>query len=204
MEDANKKHWESIYTNKKSHDLSWTEAKPEVSLNLIAACNINKSDAIIDVGGGESTLVDFLLAEGYTNITVLDISEKALEQTKARLGEKANSVNWIVSDILEFVPEQKYVLWHDRAVFHFLTTESDQLQYIDLVYKSIKQHLIVGTFALTGPEKCSGLPVCRNSAESLNQLFQGQFSLVEYIAYTHTTPFNTQQDFIFGRFEVKN
>ena len=154
-----KSHWEKVYETKSPQEVSWTQEIPETSLRLIRETNIAKDATIIDIGGGDSKLVDFLLEEGYSNITVLDISANALERAKKRLGEKADLVQWIVSDINEFTPTKQYAVWHDRAVFHFVTDEENIKRYVEMVTKFTTEHFIIGTFSENGPLKCSGLEI---------------------------------------------
>lgn len=193
-------HWNKIYAQKSPEELSWTQAYPEISLHYLEAAGIAKDAPILDAGAGESTLVDCLLDEGYTNITLLDISQEALNKVKIRLGEKAEMVKFIVADILEFQPEQNYMLWHDRAVFHFLTNEAEQKRYIKLLNKHVSRHLILGTFSENGPEKCSGLPVQRYAESQLTAQFIPVFKKVKCEKSRHITPFNTQQEFLFCAF----
>ena len=167
MENSIKKHWENVYETKNPEQVSWTQEIPKTSLNLIHSFGLDKKAKIIDIGGGDSKLVDFLLEEGYENITVLDISEKAIEKAQLRLGSKADKVNWIVSDITQFNPTTQYDIWHDRAAFHFLTTEVDINKYVKTIEKSVSKHLIVGTFSENGPQKCSGLEIKQYSQETL-------------------------------------
>jgi hypothetical protein len=202
MEITGKQHWENIYSTKLPDEVSWTQAKPETSLRLIREFNLPKSATIIDAGGGDSHLVDFLLAEGYENVTVLDISEKALERAQLRLGEKASSVNWIATDIVNFKPEQTYDIWHDRAAFHFLT-EADQVnQYLNIARNAVNSYMIIGTFSNNGPLKCSGLTIQQYSESQMEQTFAAQgFEKTHCFTETHTTPFNTTQDFLFCSFK---
>lgn len=197
MEKDMKNHWEQVYETKTPEQVSWTQAKPQTSLDLIHSAGADKSASIIDIGGGDSKLVDFLLEEGYENITVLDISAKSLDRAKARLGDKANSVNWIVSDINSFVPAQDYDIWHDRAAFHFLTTQEQIEQYVQLVNSHVRKFISIGTFSMTGPEKCSGLFIKRYDEPSLTQLFEPAFSKTSCLMEDHITPFDTKQHFIF-------
>jgi SAM-dependent methyltransferase len=196
-----KQHWENIYTTKEAHEVSWTEEVPSVSLSFIHQANLAKNAPIIDVGGGDSKLVDYLLAKGFQNISVLDISEAAIERAKRRLGEKANQVNWIVSDVLSFQPANPYDLWHDRAAFHF-QTESDQInQYVDLVKRSVKGTLIVGTFSTDGPTKCSGLPIQQYTEAGMKEKFESaNFKNIECKLEDHITPMGGQQNFVFCSF----
>ena len=198
-----KAYWENIYTVKQPHEVSWTQAKPVHSMQLIEKCGTDKSAAVIDIGGGDSNLVDFLIEAGYENISVLDISEKAIERAKKRLGEKAGKVKWIVSDITDFEPGKTYDIWHDRAAFHFLT-ESEQIEkYIATVSKSVTGNLILGTFSDEGPLKCSGLEIRQYTGEKMQETFGEQFELVENFKDNHTTPFDTTQNFLYCRFDKK-
>ena len=164
---------------------------------------MDKTAKIIDVGGGESKLVDFLLEEGYENISVLDISANALEKAKKRLGDRAKKVNWIVADITEFEPTEQYDVWHDRAVFHFLTEDNDIKKYQDLVSKAVKGKMVIGTFSTNGPLKCSGLEIKQNDEISLTSTFAADFEKIECFTIDHTTPFDTIQNFIFCSFNKK-
>ena len=164
---------------------------------------MDKTAKIIDVGGGESKLVDFLLEEGYENISVLDISANALEKAKKRLGDKAKKVNWIVADITEFEPTEQYDVWHDRAVFHFLTEDNDIKKYQDLVSQAVKGKMVIGTFSTNGPLKCSGLEIKQNDEISLTSTFAADFEKIECFTIDHITPFDTIQNFIFCSFNKK-
>ena len=203
MNDNKKSHWEHIYDVKTPKEVSWTQEKPETSLNFIHSFPIDKSAKIIDIGGGDSKLVDFLLEEGYENISVLDISANALERAKKRLGDKAGKVNWIVADITEFEPIEQYDVWHDRAVFHFLTEENDVKKYQDLVAKAVKNYMVIGTFSTNGPLKCSGLEIKQNDETSLTTNFNENFEKIDCFTIDHTTPFDTIQNFIFCSFNRK-
>jgi len=198
----NKNHWEKVYSTKTPEEVSWTQQKPETSLALIRKSKIPKTANIIDIGGGDSKLVDWLLDEGYTNITVLDISGKALEKAKNRLGVKASKVTWIESNILDFKPVQHYDLWHDRAAFHFLTKPDDILKYQSVLNQCFVKHLVVGTFSEKGPLKCSGLEINQYSAEGLSKVFS-KYDLQEFLMEDHQTPFNTIQNFVFCSFNKK-
>lgn len=205
MDQDRKSHWENIYSTKQSEEVSWYQPVPETSLEFIHETNLPKHARIIDVGGGDSLLVDHLLEAGYTNVTVLDISEKALERAKARLGTKANLVNWIVSDVTNFQPDQAFDLWHDRAVFHFLTNENDIETYRKLLQTGITPggKLILGTFSTNGPIKCSGIPIQQYDETSMRQLLEEGFDHLQFAFVNHPTPFNTVQEFIFCRAERK-
>lgn len=198
---SSKEHWERIYSTKKPYELSWTEVIPKTSLEFIHGFNLPRNSAIIDIGGGESRLADYLIEEGYENVSVLDISEIALNKAKERLGKNAYKINWIVCDILEFKPRTKYNLWHDRATFHFLTTKEQIKKYLLVAKKSVINYLTVSTFSDKGPEKCSGLDVCRyNENELQNELHDG-FEKIKCITENHITPFNTAQNFLYCSFK---
>jgi SAM-dependent methyltransferase len=195
-------HWENIYTTKGEAEVSWFEETPTESLRLLQLVGAQPSSAIIDVGGGASRLVDNLLAQGFENITVLDLSAAALNSARARLGDKGEAVKWIVADATEWQPTDTYDVWHDRAAFHFLTNEKVQQAYIQRLKQALKRggHLIIGTFALDGPEKCSGLPVARHSAESLSALLAPDFDLIDSRRHEHITPWQAVQKFQFSTF----
>lgn len=184
------------------NEVSWFQQEPTTSLTLIQKNTQSKDDAIIDIGGGDGFLVDNLLEMGYTNITILDISANAINKAKERLGINADKVKWIVSDITEFIPIEKYDIWHDRAVFHFLTQKKDIAYYKTIVNENISDngHLILATFADDGPEKCSGLKVCRYSEKDMDNSFSIVFKVKESFKYKHLTPFGTIQNFIFSVF----
>jgi 2-polyprenyl-3-methyl-5-hydroxy-6-metoxy-1,4-benzoquinol methylase len=195
-----KTHWEKVYTTKAPESVSWYRAHLETSLALIERAAVACSASIIDIGGGESTLVDDLLFRGYTNITVLDVSQTAIEVTKERLGSAAEQVCWVVGDIVEIDLEpHAYDLWHDRAVFHFLTTPERRLAYVRQVTRAVRPggHVIVSTFGPEGPTKCSGLEVMSYDAESLHGEFGGRFRLVESTKELHQTPSGTTQQFLY-------
>jgi ubiquinone/menaquinone biosynthesis C-methylase UbiE len=195
-----KRHWENVYTTKAPDAVSWYRRHLETSLALIERAAHARESSIIDVGGGESTLVDDLLLRGYKNLTVLDVSQTAIEVTRKRLGSAAEQVRWLVGDIVEIGLEQHaYDLWHDRAVFHFLTTPERRLAYVRRVTRAVKSggHVIVSTFGPEGPAKCSGLEVMRYDAESLHGEFGGQFRLVKSSKELHQTPFGTTQQFLY-------
>lgn len=197
-----KSHWESIYQTKQPHEVSWTQEIPSLSLRLIEALNLQKDAEIIDVGGGDSKLVDFLLDYGYTNISVLDISEFAINRAKSRLGERAKNVTWIVSDVLEFQPLTTYQLWHDRAAFHFQTEASQIESYLKFVEKSTDGYLVIGTFSDEGPKRCSGLDIQQYNEEQLISTFsKGPFTNLLCQREDHTTPSGSVQNFLFGVFK---
>jgi len=194
-----KAHWEKVYTTKAPDAVSWYRAHLEKSLELITRAAPDPAAAILDVGGGESTLVDDLLARGYKNVTVLDVSQTAFEVTKKRLGAAAQRIHWLVADITEAsLAESAYDVWHDRAVFHFLTEEAQRTAYVRQVVRAVKPggHVIVSTFGPEGPTKCSGLDVRRYDAESLHSQFGARFLLMESSHELHETPFGTTQQFL--------
>jgi 2-polyprenyl-3-methyl-5-hydroxy-6-metoxy-1,4-benzoquinol methylase len=195
-----KTHWEKVYTTKEPEAVSWYRPHLETSFALIERAAAGYSTPIIDVGGGESTLVDDLLARGYENITVLDVSQTAIDVTKRRLGLAAEQVLWLLADITEAQLEQgAYDVWHDRAVFHFLTASEHRAAYVRQVGHAVKPggHVIISTFGPEGPTKCSGLNVIRYDAESLHDQFGVRFRLVESSKELHRTPFGTTQQFLF-------
>ncbi|PWT89489.1 MAG: SAM-dependent methyltransferase [Blastocatellia bacterium] len=195
-----KTHWENVYHTKEPTEVSWFQEHPELSLKFIEQTGINKNAQIIEVGGGASTLVDDLIDAGYRNVTVLDISGAALEVARQRLGSNASTVTWLEEDITKVnLPEKFYDVWHDRAVFHFLIIEEDRLRYVDAVQRSVKTggHVIVATFGLEGPMRCSGLDVVRYSADSLHDEFGDDFQLVDTTTESHNTPFGKEQKFIY-------
>ena len=200
---SRKEHWENIYSNKKMNEVSWFQQEPTTSLALIQKNTQSKDDAIIDIGSGDSFLVDNLLKLGYTNITVLDISANAINKVKERLGINADKVKWIISDITEFIPTEQYDIWHDRAVFHFLTQQKDVGYYKALVNKNISDngYFILATFADDGPERCSGLEVCKYSEKDMESSFYAGFKMKESFKYKHLTPFGTIQNFTFSVFQ---
>jgi len=195
-----KTHWDKVYTTKEPEAVSWFRAHLETSLALIERATHSRSASIIDIGAGESTLVDDLLARGYENITILDVSQTALDVTRKRLGLLAEQVKWVVADITQVQLESfAYDVWHDRAVFHFLTSIEQRAAYVRNVAKAVKPggHVIVSTFGPEGPTKCSGLEVMRYNAESLHGEFGPRFRLVESSKELHRTPFGTTQQFLY-------
>ena len=195
-----KRHWENIYATKAPDTVSWYRQHLEASVALIERAAESRDASIIDVGGGESTLVDDLLLRGYNNLTVLDVSQTAIEVTKKRLGSGAEQVRWLVGDIVEIELEQHaFDLWHDRAVFHFLTTLEQRRTYVRQVTGAVRPggHVIVSTFGPEGPTRCSGLDVMRYDAESLHNEFGTRFRLVQSQKELHPTPFGTTQQFLY-------
>lgn len=198
-----KTHWEKIYETKEESDFSWFQPYPKTSVDFVNVFKLPKTASIIDIGGGDSHLVDALLELGYSDITVLDISAKSIERAKARLGEKASTITWLEKDIVDFDPQRKYDFWHDRAAFHFLTTEIQIMKYLAIAKQAIKPggHLVLGTFSDNGPAKCSGLDIRQYTEASMSILFEKDFRRIKCVQETHTTPFNTQQDFVFCSFQ---
>lgn len=198
-----KKHWEDIYSLKELENCSWFQPTPITSLDFIEQSGISKSSKIIDIGGGDSFLTDSLLEKGYTDITVLDISESALERAKHRLGVNAGKVKWIVGDAANFTPPEKYDLWHDRAAFHFLTDQNDVNGYASTAKNALTVGgiLIIGTFSEMGPKKCSGIDIKQYSTEGLSKVFESGLERLKCINVDHPTPFNTTQNFTFCSFQ---
>lgn len=195
-----KDHWEKVYTTKAIDAVSWFQPHADLSLDIIKATGADHDASIIDVGGGASTLVDDLLANGYTNLSVLDLSAAALAAAEKRLGSRATRVQWIEADITRAnLPEYQFDVWHDRAVFHFLTSPQDRAAYVQAVFHAVKPggHVIVATFAEDGPDKCSGLPVMRYSADKLHDEFGESFTLLNHKKEAHHTPSGTVQQFVY-------
>ncbi len=198
----NKNHWEKVFATKAENEVSWFQPYPKTSISFVEMFDLPLDANIIDIGGGDSNFVDTLVEKGFKNIFVLDISENAINRVKKRLGEKAQYVNWIVSDITEFVPNVQFDFWHDRAAFHFLTSENKINNYVSIAEKAIRPngYLILGTFSETGPEKCSGLEIKQYSELSMSSRFEPKFERIKCITENHKTPFNTIQNFLFCSF----
>lgn len=195
-----KDHWENVYSTKQTDAVSWFQPHADLSLDLIKATGVSREAGIIDVGGGASTLVDDLVADGYTDLAVLDLSAAALDAARKRLGPQAGRVEWIVADITKAeLGGQRYDIWHDRAVFHFLTDPADRAAYVQTVLRSVKPggHVIVATFAEDGPLQCSGLPVVRYRPGELHDQFGAAFTLLKHQKETHSTPSGAMQQFIY-------
>lgn len=197
-----KEHWEKVFTTKAENEVSWYQTKPETSVQLIQACKLPKEAKIIDIGGGDSYLIDSFIELGYTNLYLLDISENAIERSKKRLGADADKVTFIVSDVLDFKPTVKFDAWHDRASFHFLTNESEVLKYKVIVSNALNTNgsFLLGTFSTDGPLKCSGLDISQYSVEKILDLFEEEFEMENCFTEDHETPFDTTQNFIFCHF----
>lgn len=202
-----KHHWDNVYQTKNAKTgVSWYQEDPKLSLELICEVCPKLDAKIIDIGGGASVLVDKLLDLGCQSISVLDISEAALQCSKSRLGDIAKNVEWIVADITETEEVGSFDIWHDRAVFHFLTSKEQQSRYRELAEKSISSggYLIISTFGLNGPNQCSGIDVCRYDAEGLARVLGNSFHLEKSFTEIHTTPWNSEQEFIYGVFRMMN
>ena len=199
-----KLHWEKIYDEKNEDEVSWFQKETNESIKMIQSAGI-ENPKIIDVGSGRSRLLKHLIEIGYNDLTYLDISEHALKKSKEFLGEQSNKVRWISNDVLNFKTDEKFDIWHDRAVFHFLNEENQVRKYIEIVEKNISKsgHLIIGTFSENGPLKCSGLDVRRYSEKVIEKLFNRNFKLIDSFYYDHVTPFKSTQNFLFSHFIKK-
>ncbi len=201
MYNGLKKHWEDVYQNKMPNEVSWLQEIPKMSLEYIQQLNIPLSAKIIDIGGGDSYLAEQLLEKGYTNITVLDISENVINRAKERLGAKANLIKWINTDIINFKPTTSYDLWHDRATFHFLTTPESIDKYLLIVKEAVKGKIVIGTFSSEGPTSCSGLKITQYDEPNLIEKFKSiGFRKNNCKIEDHKTPSNSLQEFIFCAF----
>lgn len=198
-------HWEHVFSTKGEKEVSWYQHYPQTSVDFIEGLKLTTEAKIIDVGGGDSYLIDALLEKGYSNLYLLDISAKAIERIQKRLGERSKQVTFIVSDVLDFNTDVNFDLWHDRASFHFLTDEDDIAKYNQIVSKSVVNggNLIVGTFSTHGPVKCSGLAITQYSETSLEKVFQNDFEKNRCLEVEHQTPFDTIQNFVFCCFKKK-
>ncbi len=195
-------HWQNVYVSKRDNEVSWFEQTPAASLDLIGRAGATSASAVIDIGGGASRLVDALIEMGFRDVTVLDLSAAALDTARARLGDEASNVEWIVGDVTTWQPPRCYDIWHDRATFHFLIDAQDRAAYLSRLQQALKPggHAIIATFALDGPERCSGLPVARYDAASLAQTLGEGFELVETMQQQHRTPWDSAQSFQFSLF----
>lgn len=197
-----KSHWEAIHEKRRAAEVSWYQAHPEYSLSLIEASGVGRNAGIIDIGGGSSTLADHLLAAGYRNVTVLDIARSGIDHARARLGAQSRKVTWLVQDVTDFTPEWQFDIWHDRAVFHYLTSEADRMHYIQSLGTALKPggQAIIATFSENGPMACSGLDVMRYTPESLDHAIGQSFYLSESLVEEYRTPDGGIQQFIYCRF----
>ena len=205
MSETRRMHWQRVYDEKMPAEVSWYQPVPDKSLQLIRGTGLARNEPVLDVGGGASTLVDHLHADGYTDITVMDISGRALELARARLGESADAMNWIESDVTAFEPQRRYALWHDRAAFHFLTDATDRDMYIDVAERALKPggYLVLATFGPEGPERCSGVEIRRYGIEQLQELFGGGFKLRGYELEQHITPMGSTQEFLYSWWQAR-
>ena len=203
IEFDRKAYWETVYANKRSTEVSWYQQHPQYSLDLIRETGVEHSAHIIDIGGGASMLIDYMLEDGYKNLSVLDISRSAIEQAKKRLAGLADKVTWIEHDITGFLSDETYDIWHDRAVFHFLTNTIDRSSYVRTMSRALKPgaNAIIATFALNGPEQCSGLDVQRYSPDTMIAVLGDSFEFIETITEEHLTPRGETQNFIYCRFK---
>ncbi len=203
MTKDTKAHWETVYQTKSPDQVSWTQEYPELAINYLTDLNLPKDAAIIDIGGGEAAFAEAAMDLGYTNISVLDISEAALAKAKERLGTRAEIIKWIVIDILDFETTELYDFWYDRAVFHFLTDEKHINKYIEIVTKFLveKGNFLLGTFSETGPFKCSGLEITQYSENSMKETFAKNFVAEKCFTQEHKTPFDSIQNFQFCGFK---
>jgi SAM-dependent methyltransferase len=207
MTEANRQaHWEGVYTSKEETGVSWFQDNPTPSLELIERAGAAKDTDIIDIGGGASRLADHLLERGFRRVAVLDISQAALDAAALRIGRRASEVHWISADVTEWNPPQRFDIWHDRAAFHFLVDPADRTAYIARLKEALRPegHAIIATFALDGPEKCSGLPVNRYDPEGLARELGETFTLVESREHDHATPWNATQRFQFSLFRRRD
>ncbi|MES9858451.1 MAG: class I SAM-dependent methyltransferase [Sedimenticola sp.] len=202
MTSKRKAHWENVYRSKSDDQVGWFQPSPRLSLEMIMSANLGPDDGIIDIGGGASRLIDALLAQGFHNLSVLDISATALETTQARLGIGAEEVNWLVNDVTDFTLEQPVSLWHDRAVFHFLTTPEERTAYLKHTeqYLVIGGHLIIAAFSPDGPKKCSGLDIVQYDSNSIQRTLSNRYQLLECVSELHQTPWGAQQHFNYFHF----
>jgi SAM-dependent methyltransferase len=201
-ETGRQAHWQNVYATKAEREVSWFQENPAPSLDLIAATGISSDAAIIDIGGGASRLVDHLLDNGFRRVSILDLSARALEEAKKRLGRRGDEVDWIVADITAWQPSRMYDLWHDRAALHFLTEPADRDAYVACLKKAVRPggHVIIATFAPDGPERCSGLPIVRYDAASLSKILSSDFTLFGERRHAHATPWGAVQQFQFSTF----
>jgi len=200
-----KKHWNRVYENNLPSEVGWYQDYPKMSLKLIAITEVGADGSIIDIGGGTSKLSGILLDQGYKRLTVLDISGKSIEKTKMQLAENSSRITWIEADVTKYDFKEKYDVWHDRAVFHFLTDVEDRKGYINSLNQALtlNGHLIIGTFGLDAPPKCSGLPVVRYDPETLHHELGNNFDLAETFFEDHMTPTGVRQKFVFCRFKKR-
>lgn len=200
-----KGHWQKVYSEKSPLEVSWYQKDPLVSLQLIERCELTKDQALIDVGGGASVLVDHLLAKGYKDLSVLDIAAQSMEHARVRLADKADTVQWLEADVTEFHSTCRYALWHDRAVFHFLIQQQDRINYVDVLRRALQPggFIIIAAFAIGGPTQCSGLNIEQYDAKKLLAVLGESFQLLEQCAERHLTPAGKEQLFHYFRLQYK-
>lgn len=205
MIEERKKHWEDVYGGKAPTKVSWFQEVPEMSLTFLSNTGASTQSSVIDIGGGASTFVDHLLNTGFSDVTVLDLSARALEWTRERLAERAADVNWVVADVTQFEPQRKFDVWHDRAVLHFLTEPADRLRYVETLRDALVTggHAIISAFGPDGPLKCSGLEIRRYSIALLQELLGSEFELLEHDFEVHQTPMRSSQQFLYSRWVKK-
>lgn len=198
-----KEHWNRVYRGKAADEVSWYQRRPDRSLDMIASSGVSKDAGVIDIGGGASVLIDYLLDDGYTNLAVLDLAGAALECSRLRLGARASTVEWFEADVTSFAAPRLFGIWHDRAVFHFLTAPDDRRGYVAALHRTLKPggHAIIATFAPDGPPKCSGLDVMRHDERSITAELGPEFALRDVRRETHVTPWESEQRFMYFRFE---
>jgi len=205
MQNERKDHWENVFSTKAPNEVSWFQEYPKKSVEFLELFDLPEDANIIDVGSGDSNFVDALLEKGYSNIYILDISENALERAKARLGEKANRVHWIVSDVRAFVPPVQFDFWHDRAAFHFLTDDESVNKYVHIAENGIRKggYLVLGTFSEEGPQKCSGLDIQQYDPHTMSSRFEKEFDRIKCTRDEHVTPSAKTQQFLFCSFQKR-
>lgn len=203
MNDKRQQHWESVYVSKAANEVSWFQPVPLQSVRLIEAAGVGHDEPLLDAGGGASTLVDTLLERGFTDLTVLDISAAALAVSRKRLGDRADRVDWIHTDVTRFVARRRFALWHDRAVFHFLTSADDRDRYVDVLRSALRHdgHFVLSTFGAEGPKRCSGLEIRRYDVDKLREIFGDDFTLQQHMLDEHRTPGGAVQQFLYTRWQ---
>ena len=204
MAEERVSHWEEIYREKEDSQLSWHQDDPSISLELCEVVGVDNASSVIDIGGGTSHFAECLIERGLSDVSVLDVSKAALERSRRHLGPVGEQIEWIAADVTTWSPQRNYALWHDRAVFHFLIDADDRSAYRDRMYRCLRPgaHAIIATFALDGPEKCSGLPIVRYDPERLSEVLGDRFSLVTHRKYTHHTPWGSSQSFQYSLFRM--
>lgn len=205
MNEERQQHWEEVYRGKEEGEVSWYQEYPDTSLQLIERAGLDSDAPVIDVGGGASMLVDNLLRKGFCRLAVLDISASAIECARQRLGDQAGQIEWLVADVTRFHPDHRFALWHDRAVFHFLTETEERHRYLEVLKSALEEggYLVLATFAQDGPEQCSGLPVERYDTDKMQAVLGKSFALLESRRETHVTPAGKEQRFTYALFRYQ-